>query len=83
MAQILVRDVDEETRARLQRRAKHHGRSMEAEVRDILRDAVKGTDVPTKGLGTDIKNLFAGIGLRPEEEIKEWKGFELKSPFEP
>ena len=34
------------------------------------------------GLGTDIANLFAGIGFRPGEEIKEWKGFILKDPFE-
>jgi antitoxin FitA len=83
MAQILVREVDEETKLRLQRRAKRHGRSMEAEIRDILRDAVKATEKPSTGMGTDIANLFAGIGFRPGEEIKEWKGFELKSPFEP
>ena len=56
---------------------------MEAEIRDILRDAVKATEKPSTGMGTDIANLFAGIGFRPGEEIKEWKGFELKSPFEP
>ena len=33
------------------------------------------------GLGTEIANLFAGIGLRPGEEIKEWKGFPVKDPF--
>lgn len=33
------------------------------------------------GLGTEIANLFAGIGFRPGEEIKEWKGFQLKDPF--
>lgn len=83
MAQILVREVDEETKSRLQRRAKKHGRSMEAEIRDILRDAVKAVEKPSMGMGTEIANLFAGIGFRPGEEIKEWKGFELKSPFEP
>jgi antitoxin FitA len=83
MAQILVREVDEETKSRLQRRARKHGRSMEAEIRDILRDAVKTAETPSMGMGTEIANLFAGIGFRPGEEIKEWKGFELKSPFEP
>jgi hypothetical protein len=34
------------------------------------------------GLGTDIANLFAGIGFRPGEEIKEWKGFPVKDPFD-
>jgi hypothetical protein len=36
---------------------------------------------PDYGMGTDIANLFAGIGLRPGEEIKEWKGHSLNDPF--
>jgi hypothetical protein len=36
---------------------------------------------PDYGLGTDIANLFAGIGLRPGEEIREWKGSYLKDLF--
>ena len=79
--QILVRDLDEQTKSGLQRRAKSHGRSMEAEIRDILRDAVKSSDRPAKGLGTDIVKLFSDIGVQPDEDIKEWKGFELKDPF--
>ncbi len=82
MAQILVREVDEETKSRLQNRAKHHGRSMEAEIRDILRDAVKTYDAPTMGLGTEIAGLFTGIGLGAGEEIQELRGSELKSPFD-
>jgi hypothetical protein len=34
------------------------------------------------GLGTEIANLFAGIGFRPDEGIKEWKGFAVKDPFD-
>ena len=41
MAQLLVRNIENEVKARLQRRAKRHGRSMEEEVRDILRAAVQ------------------------------------------
>ena len=41
MAQIIVRDIEDDIKERLQQRAAQHGRSMEAEVRDILRDAVK------------------------------------------
>jgi antitoxin FitA len=41
MAQFLVRHLEEDVKARLKRRAARHGRSMEEEVRDILRDAVK------------------------------------------
>lgn len=40
MAQLVVRGLDEEIKARLRRRAAEHGRSMEAEVRDILAEAV-------------------------------------------
>lgn len=36
MAQLLVREVPEEVKERLKRRAIKHGRSLEAEVRDIL-----------------------------------------------
>jgi len=39
MAQLVVRNIDDATKARLQRRAKRNGRSMEEEVREILRSA--------------------------------------------
>ncbi len=41
MAQLLVRDVADETVRRLKERAKAHGRSVEAEHRVILEEAVK------------------------------------------
>ena len=75
MAQIIVRDVDEDVKKRLQRRAARHGRSMEAEVRDILRDAVARDQRPSRGLGTEIAALFSGIGLKKDEEIRELRGF--------
>jgi antitoxin FitA len=39
MAQILVRNLPDDVKARLQRRAKVHKRSLEAEVREILSQA--------------------------------------------
>jgi plasmid stability protein len=39
VAQLVVRDIEEDVKIGLRRRAKRHGRSMEAEVREILRDA--------------------------------------------
>jgi len=81
MAQIIVREIEEDVKERLQRRAARHGRSMEAEVRDILRDAVKSDQVPRHGLGTAIANRFKGIGLKPGEEIQELRGFTLQDPF--
>lgn len=40
MATLTIRQLDDRVRARLRERAAAHGRSMEAEVREILREAV-------------------------------------------
>jgi plasmid stability protein len=72
VAQIIVRKVEESVKARLQSRAKRHGRSMEEEVREILRNAAKDDAVPTAPLGSRIAARFAGAGL--DAEIPEWRG---------
>lgn len=66
MGQLVVRNIENAVKARLQRRAKRHGRSMEEEVRDILRSAVRPKETPSGGLGTDISNLFVGTGLNSD-----------------
>ena len=66
MAQILVRNIEQSVKTRLQRRAKKHGRSMEEEVRDILRSAANEPERHTPGLGTQIASLFAGKGFNFE-----------------
>ncbi len=81
MTNIRVRNLDDETLSRLINRANHHGRSVEAEICQILADAVNPSNAAENGMGTDIANLFAGIGLRPGEEITEWKGSYLKDLF--
>ena len=43
MAQVLVRDLPEETVARLKSKAAEVGRSLEAELRDILNRAAQPT----------------------------------------
>ena len=63
MAQFVVRNLEEGVKARLQRRARRHGRSMEAEVRDILRAAANQKERSDAGLGTRIAALFKGTGL--------------------
>jgi plasmid stability protein len=80
MAQILVRNLDDSLKARLQRRAKKHGHSMEAEAREILRDALKQEEHPKRGLGSEIVALFSGqgIGLDEGEEIPELRGFPVR-----
>jgi len=80
MAQIVVRKVEEEVKARLQRRAKRHGRSMEEEVREILRDATKTETAPPRKLSEEMKALFGKAGLKRGEEIQELRGFQLQVP---
>src|SRR5258708_10324161 len=82
MAQILVRDIEDDVKERLQRRAARHGRSMEAEIRDILRDVVKADMEPAGGLGTQIAALFRGIWLQSGEEISELRGLTIKNVFD-
>jgi plasmid stability protein len=80
MAQILVRNLEDQLKVRLQRRAKRHGHSMEAEAREILRNALKEEQAPAVGFGTASVALFSGqgIGLKEGEEIREWRGFPLE-----
>jgi plasmid stability protein len=75
MAQFVVRNIESEVKTRLQRRATRHGRSMEEEVRDILRNAVKVEDVSAGGLGTEISSLFAKVGL--ETDIPELRSHKI------
>jgi len=63
VARILVRDLEDDVKERLQRRALRHGRSMEAEVRAILKAAVLTEEGPPGGLGRRWARRFAGIGL--------------------
>jgi antitoxin FitA len=72
LAQLVVRNLEDEVKVRLQRRATRNGRSMEEEVRDILRDALKEEGAQTGGLGTEIASLFARIGL--DADIPELRG---------
>ena len=72
MAQLVVRNLEESVKARLQRRANRHGRSMDEEVRDILRNAVRTGGGAASPLGSRLRDRFAGIGL--DEDIAELRG---------
>lgn len=61
MTTLTIRGLDEETRARLRIRAAYHGRSMEAEVRAILRAALS-PHAQSVGLGSRIHSRFAALG---------------------
>jgi antitoxin FitA len=75
MAQLIVRNLEDDVRDKLRVRAQLHGRSMEEEVRDILRAAVvEGVSLETGGLGTKMSNRFADCHLDQDAEISEWRG---------
>ncbi len=61
MASITIRNLDDALKRRLRIRAAEHGRSMEEEVREILRQAV-GKAAPPKDLGRAIHARFAALG---------------------
>jgi len=66
MAQFIVRHLEDDVKARLKRRAADHGRSMEDEVRHILRDAVKEQNRNVLKLGSRIAARFVKTGLTAE-----------------
>jgi plasmid stability protein len=76
MAQLVVRKLDDETKRKLQRRARRHGRSTEEEVREILRAAVSGDDRLAPPLGSALAARFARHGL--SEELPELRGAPAK-----
>lgn len=73
MAQILIRQLEEDVKTKLQQRARRHGRSTEEEAREILRNAVHDDEsqAPAR-LGSRISARFARIGL--DEEIAGLRG---------
>ena len=65
MATLTIRNLDEHVRQELRLRAARHGRSMEEEVRTILRDSIQNdaeSQAETPGLGTRIQQHFAPLG---------------------
>ncbi len=73
MAQLLVRDLEEIVKDKLRERARRHGQSMEAEVRDILRHAVLADDENSSetGLATKIREHFRGLEVDLDDAIRE------------
>jgi len=78
MAQFVVRDLEEDVKEGLKRRAKRHGRSMEDEVRHILRDAAKAERRSVRKLGSRIAARFKGGGL--SADLPELRGHVVQPP---
>lgn len=65
MASLTIRNLDDELKALLRLQAARHGRSMEEEVRVILRQAVApppSRPAGSIGLGSRIRAHFAALG---------------------
>lgn len=81
MASITVRNLEDPLKARLRMRAAHHGRSMEEEVRSILRDALTDPAQSRPHLGEAIRMRFSALGgvdldLTGRESLREPPRFE-------
>jgi plasmid stability protein len=75
MASITIRNLEDGLKQRLRIQAAIHGRSMEEEVREILRHAV-GEAPPPNNLGEAIHRRFSAVGgaelnLPPREAMPE------------
>jgi plasmid stability protein len=80
MAMLTVRNISEEVHRALRVRAAQRGRSMEAEVRDILESAVSPEGRVKLG------SLLADVGRRAKLTDEEVAGFEQvrsKAPARP
>ena len=68
---LSVRNVDDVLITRLKRRAARHGRSAEAEMRDILRQALEGeADGDFERLAADLRRLTATRTQTPAEVLQ-------------
>ena len=76
VAQLIVRNLEEDIKAALKHRAQLHGHSLEEEVRQVLRRSVAAGMVPASGgLGSRIAARFSGgrpVGL--DEPLPELHG---------
>lgn len=61
MADLSIRNVDDDVKRRLQVRAASHGRSMESEIRAILKDAVT-SPAEREGMLVSLMSRCADLG---------------------
>ncbi len=77
MAQLVVRNLDDDVKQRLKKRAAAHGISMEAEIRLILANTLKEEKRSSLGLGSIISARFMKTGL--DEPLPELHGQVISS----
>ncbi|MEZ5787430.1 MAG: hypothetical protein R3D62_13415 [Xanthobacteraceae bacterium] len=70
MASLHVRNVDDDLVKRLKQRAARHGRSAEAEHREILRQVLaQETVTPFEQLAAEVRKLIDGRHHTPSEVL--------------
>ncbi len=69
MANLLVRDIDAQTLARLKAAAKAHGRSLQSEIHDALQRASTGSLAETRRLSKKWLTRLGASGHSDTTEI--------------
>ena len=80
MANLTVRNLSDEVHRALRVRAAHHGRSTEAEIRDILEEAVKPAQ--RIRMGDALARIGRSVGLT-DAEAEQFNQLRDKAPAEP
>ena len=78
MPAVTIRNLSEETHRALKVRAAHHGRSTEAEIRDILERATKPEG--RVKLGSLLASIAREAGGLTDEEHSLFESARIKSP---
>ena len=81
MATLTIRNIEQSIKERLRVRAAQNGRSMEAELRAIVTDAVETPAAPQLNLADAIRRRFAPFGgveleIPPRTPMREPPTFE-------
>ena len=76
MASITIRRLDDDIKERLRLQAARHGRSMEEEVRELLRTSLTREDRDPLNLAESIRKRFKSLGgveleLPEREPVRE------------
>lgn len=70
MASLLVRNLDPELVAKLKQRAARHGRSAEAEHRELLRQALEAEERPNfESLAAEMRRITSNRETIPSEVL--------------
>lgn len=78
MASITIRNLDDEVKRCLRKQAAEHGRSLEAEVRDILSRHLRAEAPPKRDDNAPKTGLDLIRGIR--EVVEKYGGVELEIP---